>query len=236
MEIQKKIKDHLTRGETDIAIEQLLSYSQTKSKEFQNNCILLSSQFQEWKENKIRGINQGSEDLRRIESSILELLEIGENPKEKVLVPVMGKIKNKWIIAIPLVLTSILVVSLLVNFGNDHSDYIFIEPRNGEILTRQLIDSCYYWVSVKGKVIGNRNQKIFGKYYHSGKWYSEEIENPINLEADGSWEVSFPHGEKGNPARKMEEFKFGIFQIEKGKSIDSYKKLVDISFNVRAIN
>ena len=172
-------------------------YSETKNQEFQKSCLLLSYQFQQWKKNNIIGIKKESADLRRIEFSILELLEIEDDSSEKIGTPDIYRRKNKWILAISLVLISTLVIFILVTYlNNNQPDYIFTEPRDEETLTRQLIDSCCYWINIKGKVVGDKNQKIFGKYFHGGEWFFEEIENPIQLEADGSWEVSFPHGDK----------------------------------------
>lgn len=126
--------------------------------------------------------------------------------------------------------------SKLINVLKPQPSYTINKPRNGEELNLKLIDDCCYWVDISGDVEGASNQKIFGKYFHEGDWYYEDIENPVKVDIDGSWTVSFPHGDKDTPANKIESFKFGLFKVDNRKSINEYEKITEISFKVSAID
>jgi len=70
-----KIRDFIAKGETEKAVGLLVQYTREQKPDLQNDAVLLSSRYQQWKRNVTIGINESSNDLRHIENGILTLLE-----------------------------------------------------------------------------------------------------------------------------------------------------------------
>lgn len=70
-----KIRDFIAKGETEKAVELLVQFTKEQKPNLQNDAVLLSSRYQQWKRNVTIGINESSNDLRHIENGILTLLE-----------------------------------------------------------------------------------------------------------------------------------------------------------------
>ena len=75
MELNKKIQELISEGETEKAIKALVEYAKDKNSHISQQAFLLSGQFKQWKRENSLGINKSSNELRRIELSIMELLE-----------------------------------------------------------------------------------------------------------------------------------------------------------------
>lgn len=72
--IIQQIEDHLSKGETEEALELLLEYTQESDNPSHDEAILLSGQFKQWKRENMLGIQQSNSELRRIEATVLEIL------------------------------------------------------------------------------------------------------------------------------------------------------------------
>ncbi len=84
MDYKKKIRDHIAKGETDKAITLLMEYTQQENSPYKDDAVLISGQYRQWKREINLGIEQSSSDLRRIELSIMELLNQKETPAPAV--------------------------------------------------------------------------------------------------------------------------------------------------------
>lgn len=75
MDSISQIKKWIAQGETEKAVEALLEYARSKGGDAERQALLLSGQFRQWKREQTLGIQQSNNELRRIELSIMELLD-----------------------------------------------------------------------------------------------------------------------------------------------------------------
>lgn len=78
MDIQEaiqKIEGHITKGQTEKALEALIAYTKANKSPVHEDAILLSGQFRQWKRENMLGVQQSGSELRRIEMSILSILK-----------------------------------------------------------------------------------------------------------------------------------------------------------------
>ena len=87
MDYKEKIRAHIAKGETDKAITLLMEYTQQENSPYKDDAVLISSQYRQWKREVNLGIDQSSSDLRRIELSIMELLNQKNTPAPAINVP-----------------------------------------------------------------------------------------------------------------------------------------------------
>lgn len=77
------IKEQISQGETENAILQLMSIGKNKFPEYQNDVILLSGKFHNWKKEKILGIGENEQkEWNKINYSLLQLISLIEYEKE----------------------------------------------------------------------------------------------------------------------------------------------------------
>ena len=75
MDTIEQIKNHIAKGETDKAIALLVDYTKKTDSPKQDDAILLSGQYRQWKREISLGVEQSSSELRRIEMTILDILQ-----------------------------------------------------------------------------------------------------------------------------------------------------------------
>ncbi len=83
MEIIEKIRNHIAKGETENAIKLLVDYTNDTQSPKHDEAVLLSGQFKQWKRQANLGVEQSKSDLRRIEMSILNILQEKKAIKEE---------------------------------------------------------------------------------------------------------------------------------------------------------
>ena len=83
MEIIEKIRNHIAKGETENAIKLLVDYTNETQSPKHDEAVLLSGQFKQWKRQANLGVEQSKSDLRRIEMSILNILQEKKAIKEE---------------------------------------------------------------------------------------------------------------------------------------------------------
>ncbi len=71
----EQIKRLISNGETEKALALLLEYAKEKGGDTEQQALLLSGQFKQWKRSNVIGVEQSKSDLRRIEFGILQALE-----------------------------------------------------------------------------------------------------------------------------------------------------------------
>ena len=132
MDYKKKIRDHIAKGETDKAITLLMEYTQQENSPFKDDAVLISGQYRQWKREINLGIEQSSSDLRRIELSIMELLNQKETAAPAVERPSYvppspasnspEKSNKKYLIYGAVSLALLLVVFAIGSMGGDDFD------------------------------------------------------------------------------------------------------------------
>jgi hypothetical protein len=75
METIEQIKNYIAKGETDKAIALLIEYTKKTNSPKQDDAILLSGQYRQWKREISLGIEQSSSELRRIEMTVMTILQ-----------------------------------------------------------------------------------------------------------------------------------------------------------------
>ena len=83
MEIIEKIRNYIAKGETENAIKLLVDYTNETQSPKHDEAVLLSGQFKQWKRQANLGLEQSNSDLRRIEMSILNILQEKRAIKEE---------------------------------------------------------------------------------------------------------------------------------------------------------
>lgn len=71
----EQIKRLISNGETEKALTLLLEYAKEKGGDTEQQALLLSGQFKQWKRSNVIGVEQSKSDLRRIEFGVLQALE-----------------------------------------------------------------------------------------------------------------------------------------------------------------
>ena len=129
-----KIRDFIAKGETEKAVELLVQYTREQKPTLQNDAVLLSSRYQQWKRNVTIGISESSNDLRHIENNILTLLENSSSvssPIQKTTTATPQHIpattspqqsSNLMPIVIGLLGLGALIMMGFWMFGSDHAD------------------------------------------------------------------------------------------------------------------
>lgn len=82
-EIVQEIEALIQKGKTEKAIDALVESTKDSDSLHHDNAVLISGQFNQWKRNKMLGIEQSNEELHRIELAILTLLKEKELPQEQ---------------------------------------------------------------------------------------------------------------------------------------------------------
>jgi len=73
------IKEYVSEGETENAVEHFLALAKTKYQEYENDILLLSGKFKNWKREKILGIGENEQkEWSKINYSILQLISLIE--------------------------------------------------------------------------------------------------------------------------------------------------------------
>jgi hypothetical protein len=72
--IIQQIEEHLSKGETEEALDMLLEFTRQSDNPAHDEAILLSGQFKQWKRENMLGIQQSNSELRRIEATILDIV------------------------------------------------------------------------------------------------------------------------------------------------------------------
>ncbi len=68
------IRNDIAKGEIGDALHKFTNLLKHRNKKLYNSCIMLSSDYNEYKNNQMLGIKTSSEDYQRIKYSVLELL------------------------------------------------------------------------------------------------------------------------------------------------------------------
>lgn len=73
------IKGYIADGDTENAVEHFITLTKNKYKEYENDILLLSGKFQNWKREKILGIGENEhKEWNKINYSILQLISLIE--------------------------------------------------------------------------------------------------------------------------------------------------------------
>lgn len=83
MDITNIVKTLIRDGQIEKAIEAFSNYFENRDVNIYNDAILLSSQFQKWKNNNLLGIENEKETVVRIEVAIMTLLDKHELKERK---------------------------------------------------------------------------------------------------------------------------------------------------------
>ncbi|MEZ4984314.1 MAG: FISUMP domain-containing protein [Saprospiraceae bacterium] len=84
MDIYSEIKALLAKGETEKALDLLVEKAHELSPEVEQQALLLSGQYKQWKRERTLGIEQSSGELRRIELGIIQLLDYKRTPAQRM--------------------------------------------------------------------------------------------------------------------------------------------------------
>ncbi len=232
----KNIKHFLSEGKIEEALNSLLAFSKSKGKKFQQQSILLSSQFQKWKKDRLRGIQHDRSEVNRIEWAILEMLDSSYSDSQKRQFDTRKK---------PLVLLSIFIlITTMVFTMKDffvekslYEQFLITSPNTKEIHL-SLSDSCSYLIPISGTGKRSNEVKLIGKFWHGGEWYVNRKNALIHVNPNGDWSISFFHGchvENGISKKPScrESFKFGLFLYEEGVQLEDMNNLIkEIKFEV----
>ncbi len=74
MNYSEQIKNHIAKGEPDKAIKSLLQYTKEQRPKSHDEALLLSGQYRQWKRGVTLGVESSSNELRRIEMSVMDIL------------------------------------------------------------------------------------------------------------------------------------------------------------------
>lgn len=78
-EIIEQIKEYIAKGKTDKALEALVEYTKDNNLSSHDEAILLSGQFSQWKRENMLGVQQSHSELRRIEMTMMDILQGNED-------------------------------------------------------------------------------------------------------------------------------------------------------------
>lgn len=82
MDSADQIKNHIAKGEPDKAIKLLLEYTKEHRPKSHDEALLLSGQYRQWKREVTLGVEHSSNELRRIEMCVMEVLNDKETYEE----------------------------------------------------------------------------------------------------------------------------------------------------------
>ncbi|NNF33657.1 MAG: hypothetical protein HKN68_06095 [Saprospiraceae bacterium] len=74
-EIIEQIKEYIAKGKTEKALEALVEYTKENNLPTHDEAILLSGQFSQWKRENMLGVQQSHSELRRIEMTMMDILQ-----------------------------------------------------------------------------------------------------------------------------------------------------------------
>lgn len=136
MELNKKIKELISEGETEKALNTLVEYSKTKNSHIAQQAFLLSGQFKQWKRENSLGINKSSNELRRIELSIMELLDGYQSSSQaSPAAPILVKEKStNWMPMVIGILGFAVVALSFLYFSKDKSTPHNETSKTGEVI------------------------------------------------------------------------------------------------------
>ena len=215
METIDKIKTHIANGETEEAIQLLVKYTKDTNSPKYDDAVLLSGQYQQWRRETALGVQQSSNDLRRIELTIMDILQekskmqsLKSKPRPKVIppkppAPEPQKSKSSLL---PFLIGGLVVLLLGVGYfvlGEDDGDYMDdIDQANIVDVNQEpnsAIDDAQPTTATSSNGANENPEENLVKgedvnFVDFGKLGSDPIGSFIH-EGDGIWIEEGPNGE-----------------------------------------
>lgn len=125
----EQIKKLISNGETEKALKLLLEYTKNKGGNTEQQALLLSGQFKQWKRSNVIGVEQSQSDLRRIEFGILQAIENQDSILSTATIATTPPAKKKSLVSIIAIAFGVIgiIIALISVINNKASnDQVFV--------------------------------------------------------------------------------------------------------------
>lgn len=237
MDTIEQIKNHIAKGETDKAIALLVDYTKKTNSSKQDDAILLSGQYRQWKREISLGVEQSSSELRRIEMTIMDILQekksnataaasmekqIRTSAKLNTPTTTSPNEKNKMI---PILLG--ILGMMILGFG-----YMFLKPDSHAHDTVQAELSPP--IETSKEEVNNINEDgnmVTGRDLHMVSYGNEE-DSPIGFfkqERSGTWKETGSDGEEARfTFKEVERNEFSVYLLDESRDVEIHLDLSNL--------